>query len=105
MVSYPSARRSSPGIQGCIHRSFYDQFIVDMANDKAMGKGSDGIHQNIAADCLDNVFHKFRTVTFDSFPFLCRTNTFVSDRFTAKLVFTDLRLYIGEGTSGWKSDE
>lgn len=32
-------------------------------------------------DCLDDVLYELRTVGFDTFPFLCGSDTFIGDRF------------------------
>lgn len=33
-----------------------------MSDDKVVGECSDGMHQDVSADCLDNVFNEFRTI-------------------------------------------
>ena len=51
--------------------TFDNQFIVDMAHNSTAAQGLHGIAEDIPADGLDDVFHEFRSITFQSFPFLC----------------------------------
>ena len=44
--------------------AFDDKFIVDMAYDKAVGESTDGVHEDVSAYSLDDIFHEFRTVAF-----------------------------------------
>lgn len=76
-----------------------------MSDDKTVGESSDGIHQDIPADCLDDVFYEFRTVGFDAFPLLSGTYAFVGYGFTAELVFAYLWFDVGEASAGRKLDE
>ena len=50
--------------------AFYDEFVMDMAYNKAERKILHGEAQEISGDCLDNVFHEFGTVGFYTLPFL-----------------------------------
>ena len=52
--------------------------------------------KDVSADRLHDVLNEFRSVGFDAFPFLCGSNTFVGDVFTAELILNDTRLHIGE---------
>lgn len=61
-----------------------------------MSESLHGVAEDVAADGLNNILHEFRTVRFDAFPFLCRSDSFVSDGLSAILVFSDTGLYIGE---------
>lgn len=49
-----------------------------------------------------NVFHKFRIIGFDAFPFLGGANALIGNGFAAKLILTDVRLHIGELATGSK---
>ena len=60
-----SSHLLTDSIERYIVATFDDKFIVDMPDDKTVGESSDGMHQDISADCLDNVFNEFRTVGFD----------------------------------------
>lgn len=42
---------------------------MDVSHDAVVPKGLHGIAQNVAADCLDDIFHKLGTVAFDTVPF------------------------------------
>lgn len=46
--------------------AFNDQFIMDVTNDEAVPESFHGIAKNVAADGLDDIFHKFRSVGFDA---------------------------------------
>lgn len=46
-----------------------DELVMDVAADKAVAQRPHGVTQDVPADCLYNVFHEFRAVTFDSLPF------------------------------------
>lgn len=52
-----------------VRAAFDDQFIMDMFDNVAVLECFHGIAQDIAANGLDDVLHKFRTVGFDAFPF------------------------------------
>ena len=79
--------------------AFDDQFIMDMTDDKAVPEGFHGVAEDIAADCLDDILNELRTVRFDAFPFLCGSDTFIGNRFAAKLILADTRLHVGEPSS------
>ena len=63
------------------------------------------MEQNISCNALNDVLHELRSVAFDTFPLFLLTNTHVSDRFAAELVFADFRFHIGKSSAGWKLDE
>lgn len=63
--------------------TFDDQFIMDMSDDKAVTECLYGVAENVAADGLDDILHKFRSVGFDAYPFLCRAHAFIGDGFSA----------------------
>ena len=67
-----------------------------MTDDEAVSESLHGKAENISADGLNDVLHKLRSVGFDAFPLLCRSNTFVGDGFAAILVFSDTGLHVGE---------
>jgi len=79
--------------------TFDDQFIMDVSDDEAVPESFHSVAEDVPADSLHDVLNELRTVGFDSFPFLCGTNTFVGDGFAAKLIFTDTGLHIGEQTA------
>ena len=76
-----------------------------MPHNKAVRKGFHGIGQDVPTDCLHNVLHEFRTVGFDSAPFLCGTYAFIGDRFPTELIDPDPGLDIGQPPAGGKLDE
>ena len=82
-----------------------DQFIMNMTDDKAVPECFHGIAEDVAADGLNDVLHKLRTVGFDAFPFLCGSNTFISYGFAAELILTNTRLHIGQKATGGELDE
>lgn len=73
---------------------------MDVPYDKAVGESSDGMHQNIPADCLDDILNKFWTIRFYTFPFLSGADSFIGDRLATELVFADTRLYIAKSSTG-----
>lgn len=42
--------------------AFNDQFIMDMSDDKAVPEGFHGVAEDVPADGLNDIFHKFRPV-------------------------------------------
>lgn len=85
--------------------AFDNKFIMEMATDKAVGKITHGKTEKVSGDCLHDVLYEFRTVTFDSFPFLGGADTFIGYGFTAESIFSDARLYIAKNSIGRKLDE
>ena len=80
--------------------AFYDQFVMDMTDDKAVPECFHGIAEDIAADRLHDILHEFRTVGFDTFPFLCGTDALIGHGFTAELILSDTGLHIAEHPAG-----
>ena len=76
-----------------------------MPADKAVAQRPHGVTQDVPRDCLNNVLHEFRAVTFDPLPFFCRAHAFVGDGFAAKFVLADLRFHIGQSPAGRKLDK
>ena len=91
-----SSHLFADSIKRYVRTAFDDKFIVNMSDDEAGGESSDGMHQDVSADGLDNVFNEFRTVGFDAFPFLGSTDSFIGYGFSAILVFSNARLHVGE---------
>lgn len=77
---------------------------MDMAANLPAGKIVHGVAEKVSGDCLYNILHKFRTVGFNAFPFLCSTDTFISDGLSAKFVFSDAWFYIAEHSAGREFD-
>ena len=75
--------------------AFDNQFIMNMPDDKTMAKSFHSVAENVAADGLDDILHEFRSVGFNAFPLLRRANTFIGDRFSAKLIGANPGLHIG----------
>ena len=78
-VRYPvrgSAHLFADSFQVNAGAAFNDQLIVDMSDDEAVPEGFHGVAEDIPADGLNDIFHKFRPVGFDTFPFLCGTYAF-----------------------------
>ena len=71
---YP-VRRSAHLLTDHIHvnigAAFDDQLIMNVTDDEAVPESFHGVAEDVAADGLDDVLHKFRTVGFDTFPLLC----------------------------------
>lgn len=76
--------------------ALYDKLIVDMTDDPVIPEVLHGIAEDITADRLHDVLYEFRTVGFDSAPFLCGIRAVVGDGFCAVLVESHLGLHIGE---------
>ena len=91
-----SAHLLTDHIQVNIRTALDDQLIMNMTDDEAVPESLHGIAKDVAADGLNDVLHELRTVGFDAFPLLCRSDTFVGDGFSAILVFFNAGLYVGE---------
>lgn len=76
-----------------------------MTADKAVGEVAHCKTEKVSGNGLHDILHEFRTVAFNSFPFLGRFHTFIIDTFTAEFILTNLRLYIAEKSARWKLDE
>ena len=83
-------------IQVNIGAAFDDQFIMDVPDDEAMPEGFHGIAEDVPTDGLHDILNELRTVGFDAFPLLCRSNTFICDGLTTELILTNAGLYVGE---------
>ena len=66
-----SAHLLTDRIQVNVRAAFDDQLIVDVPDDEAVPESLHGVTEDVAADGLNDVLHKLRTVGFDAFPFLC----------------------------------
>lgn len=91
-----SAHLLTDHIQVNIRVAFDDQLIMNVTDDKAVPERFHRVAEDVAADSLDDILHELRTVGFDAFPLLCRSDTFVGDGFAAILVFSDAWLHVGE---------
>ena len=78
---------------------------MNVTDDEAVPESFHCIAKDVSADRLHDVLNEFRSVGFDAFPFLCGSYTFIGDRFSAVLIFTDSGLHIGEQTTGGEFDE
>lgn len=78
---------------------------MDMTADKAVGEVTHSKTEKISGDCLYDVLYEFRTVAFDSFPFLSGADTFIGYGFTAESIFSDTRLNVAKSSTGRKLDE
>lgn len=68
---------------------------MDVPDNEAVPEGFHGVGEDIPADGLDDIFHKFRSVGFDVLPFLCGSYTFIGNEFPAELIDPDPGLDIG----------
>ena len=85
--------------------AFDDELIMDMTADKAVGEVTHGKAEKVSGDCLHDVLYEFRTVAFNSFPFLGGADTFIGYGFTAESIFSDTRLDVAKSSTGRKLDE
>lgn len=85
--------------------AFNDQLIVDMSDDEAVPEGFHSVAEDVPADGLNDIFHKFRPVGFAALPFLCGSHSFISDGFPAELIDPDPGLDIRQPPVGGKLDE
>ena len=85
--------------------AFNDKLIMNVSDDEAVPESFHGAAENVTADGLDDIFHKFRPVGFDALPFLCGSYTFIGDGFTAELIDPDAGLHVGKSPAGGKLDE
>lgn len=76
-----------------------------MPADKAVAQRPHGVTQDVPRDCLHNVFHEFRAVTFNPLPFFRRADALVGDGLTSEFILTDLRLHVGQPPAGRKLDK
>ena len=60
------------------------------------------VAEDVAGGCLNDVLDKLGTVGFKPLPFLCASDSLVSDTGCAELVCADLGLYVCEVSAGWK---
>ena len=84
---------------------FDDKLVMDMTADKAVGEVTHGKTEKVPRDCLYDVLYEFRTVAFDSFPFLGRADAFIGYGFTAESIFSDARLNVAKSSTGREFDE
>ena len=66
-----SAHLLTDRIQVNIRAAFYNQFIMNVTDDKAVPERFHSVTEDVAADGLNDVLHEFRTIGFDALPFLC----------------------------------
>ena len=85
--------------------TFDNEFIMDMTADKAVGEVTHGKTEKVPGDCLHDVLYEFRTVAFDSFPFLSGADTFIGYGFTTESIFSDTRLDVAKSSTRRKFDE
>ena len=98
-VRHPVRRSShlfADDIQINSRAAFDDKLIMNVTDDEAVPESLHGVAEDVAADSLDDVLHELRAVGFDAFPFLCRSDSFVGDRLSTILVFSNTRFYVGE---------
>ena len=69
---------------------------MNVTDDEAVSESLHGVTEDVTAYGLDDILHELRTVRFNTFSFLCGSNTFIGDGFTAILVFSDTGLHVGE---------
>ena len=81
-----------------------DEFIVYMAADEAVREGFHCISENIPADRLNDVLHKFGTLAIDSRP-LTGIDALVGNRVRTELVCTHTGFYIHKPSAGRKVNE
>ena len=62
-----------------------------MSDDEAVPEVFHSVAEDVPADGLDDIFHKFRPVGFDALPFLCGSYTFIGDAFPAELIDTRMQ--------------
>ena len=65
-----SAHDVAEALYGDLRAAFDDHLIMDMTYNLAEGQVPHSKAQEIPGDCLNDVLHEFRTVRFDTFPFL-----------------------------------
>ena len=91
-----SAHLFTDHIQINVRAAFDDQLIMNMTDAEAVSESLHGVTEDVAAYSLNDIFHELRTVGFDPFPFLRGSYSFIGDRLTAILVFSDAGVHIGE---------
>ena len=91
-----SAHLLTDHIQVNIRAAFDDQLIMNMTDDEAVPESFHSVAKDVAADGLDDILHKLRTIGFDTFPLLCGSNSLIGDEFAAILVFSDTGFHVGQ---------
>ena len=91
-----SAHLLTNNIQVNIGTAFDDQLVMNMSYNEALPERLHGVTEDVAADGLNDVLHKLRTVGFDAFPFLCGSDSLIGYGFAAILVFSDTWLHVRE---------
>ncbi len=71
-----------------------------MTDNKKVFQRLQGIGKNIPADSLNDVFHKLRTVTLNSAPFLSGIYAHIGDAVSTKLVNAHSWLNVGKFSAG-----
>ena len=79
-----------------VRTTFDDQLIMNMTDDEAVPESFHSVAKDVAADGLDDILHKLRTIGFDTFPLLCGSNSLIGDEFAAILVFSDTGFHVGQ---------
>ena len=92
-------------IQRCTLADFDDKFVMDVADDTVVGEAAHGVAEDVPADSLGNIFHKFGTVAFDSAPVFGTVDAHIRYGLTAKAVFADPRFHIGKAPAAGKMNE
>lgn len=78
---------------------------MDVATDKPVRQHPHGVSQDIPTDGLDDVFHEFRAVRFDSAPFFLTVDAHVGNGLTAELIYFNPRFHVGQFPAGRQRDE
>lgn len=100
-----TAHDGCDGFYRYILAAFYDQLIMDVAADEAVGEVLHCEAEKIPADRLYDILYEFRTVGFNAFPFLCGSDAHVGNGFAAECIFADPGFHVGEKPAGRKLDE
>ena len=84
---------------------FYDEFVMNVADNKAVFQCLHGIGKNIPTNSLNDIFYKLRTVALNSTPFLVSINPHIGDTLATELVHADTGFNIGKLSAGWQGDK
>ena len=88
-----------------MHIGFYDNFIMNVCHNGTMAQSFHGMRQQVTAICLHNILHEFRTIAFDTFPFLCPTDALIGNRLSTETILSNAGFHIGKLSAGRKQNK
>ena len=78
---------------------------MNVPTNEAVGQRPHGVAQDVARNGLHDVLHELRAIAFDALPLLGCADALIGDGLASEPVHADLRLHIGQTTTGWQHNE